>query len=89
MDSCDTSSLTGASLEPAKSVGVWDGEISKGEVAVLNFLALDPPREDMRYCMTCDQRTCFRAEFELANGLYGVCTSCGEWSVVPYTRTVV
>ena len=57
-------------------------------VVLHNFLALNPPREDMRYCMTCDQRTCFRAEFELQNGLYGVCTSCGAWSVVPYTRTV-
>ena len=70
------------------SVGVRDEAVSWGGAALLNFFRLSPPREDMRYCMICDQQTCFRAEFELANGLYGVCTSCGEWSVQSYTRSV-
>lgn len=84
----ETTLPTGEALGCPDAVGVRDGEIFTGEVAVLNFFRLDPPREFMRYCMTCDEKTCFRAEFELANGLYGVCTSCGEWAVAPYTRTV-
>jgi hypothetical protein len=84
--------MNSPTLSGTLSVGGNEGrspERNAGEAfPALDFLALDPPREFMRYCMACDQRTCFRAKFELANGLYGVCTACGEWSVVPYTRTV-
>jgi hypothetical protein len=81
---------TGASPTETHSVGKPEDYAISGEefVVLQKFLALSPPREFMRYCIGCDYRTCFRAEFELANGLYGVCTACGDWSVVPYTRTV-
>jgi hypothetical protein len=66
-----------------------DGDASRGGVlAVLNFAQLKSPIEWMRYCPTCLEETCFVAEIELTDGLYGYCARCGEWRKVPFTRTV-
>jgi hypothetical protein len=71
------------------SVGKPEGcEFVGDRFAALDFLALNPPREDMRYCPDCYQWACFRALFALANGHLGVCTACGKWRVDSYSRTV-
>jgi hypothetical protein len=60
-----------------------DGELSRGGAAVLNFAV-----EWMRFCPVCQKQTRFIGQIELENGLLGICASCGDERVAPYTRMV-
>ena len=60
-----------------------------GDSPVRGLAALDPHREFMRFCEVCESEQRFVAQFELGNGLWGCCTTCGDERVVPYTRTVI
>ncbi len=49
--------------------------------------SLEPQVEFMRFCSRCDSEQIFTAVMQCEQGLIGVCRSCGDESLIPYTRT--
>jgi hypothetical protein len=69
------------------SIGELEGREQGEALAALGF-SLDRPVEFMRECPACGRVARFIAEIGLSNGLYGMCSQCGDQRVVRFTRTV-
>ena len=65
-----------------QSVGPEDGDHVRG-LAVLH-----PMQEVSLPCYYCGRETTFLAQFAFPQGWWGVCMSCGDERLVPYTRTM-